>query len=265
MNLTSASSFINPNTERLFQKKCGSFQYLSINVTKRINLGFFQGMIWKAGDQKNKQHLGWQYYNPVIFSNLAFYGFDGENNIVAGSDVQVKISSRINGYLQYMFDGKNISGRNKPLSGIQAGANFYRILGLKGLSGQVEYNQVQKGAYASPDSLHIGQSYSHYNQNLGFTLTNGFETTVMLRYLHSRIFAECRVSDQHQNPGINASAVKILNARLGYVINPSYNLNVCLGFIQRTQKFYNFGALDNHTNYIYIGFRTSIYNLYYDF
>ena len=56
MNLVPATKIPVKNAERLFQKKAASFQYLSINATKYLNIGFFQGMIWQAGDDKNKQN-----------------------------------------------------------------------------------------------------------------------------------------------------------------------------------------------------------------
>ncbi len=35
--------------------------------------------------------------------------------------------------------------------------------------------------------------------------------------------------------------------------------------LYRTQNFSIFNTLNNEANYIYLGFRTSLYNLYYDF
>ena len=95
MNLVPASLIQLPNTERLFQKKAASFHYLSLNITKSINLGFFQGTIWQVGDKKNQQNLSWQYFNPIIYSNLAAYNLNHTNNVLIGSEIKFKLSNKL--------------------------------------------------------------------------------------------------------------------------------------------------------------------------
>ena len=55
------------------------------------------------------------------------------------------------------------------------------------------------------------------------------------------------------------------NAKIGYLINPSYNLSFSIGINYHSQNFYNFGVLNNQTNYVYFSFKTNLYNQYYDF
>lgn len=111
MNLTTGGAKTPPHTENLFQKKAASFQYLSFNAGKRINIGLFQGMIWNAADSMNRQHLDWQYFNPVIFTNLGFYGLNNKNNIVVGANANAKITNQISVYGQFM--GDDFSGVSK--------------------------------------------------------------------------------------------------------------------------------------------------------
>ena len=47
-------------------------------------------MIWNAADSMNRQHLEWQYFNPIIFTNLGFYGLNNKNNIVVGANANMK-------------------------------------------------------------------------------------------------------------------------------------------------------------------------------
>ncbi len=266
MNLDSASKRPTPNAERLFQKKAASFQYLSVNVTKSLNLGFFQGMIWHAGDDKNKQDIGWQYFNPLIYSNLPEYGLNNKNNILVGADVKFKITSKLNFYGQLMAD--DLSGAKKygDAVGFQLGANYYDAFGIKNLFLQVEYNDVNENSYVSPLSANSNQSYSHYNQNLAYTPGSGKEIIAIVDYKWKRFFINLKYNNQNllQN-GDYFYNNQLINAKIGYVINPSYNLNVNLGYTYRMQNFNNFTTLNNQTNYIYLGIRTSIYNLYYDF
>jgi len=268
MNLVPSSKFINPNTERLFQKKAASFQYLSINVTKKINLGFFQGMIWKTADDHNKQHLDWHYFNPVIYTNLLTYGLDNKNNILSGMDLKVKLSDKINVYGQLMLD-KTKKDTMPGGWGYQAGINFFDALGIKNLFRQAEYNMVKKGSYLNSENSTTDQSYSHYNQTLAFTPGCGEEFIFIADYKLKRFFVNARYQYQ-EVPSVNAvsaytSYVSMVNARIGYLINPAYNLNACMGILYRTQNFSIFNTLNTQTFYFYLGFKTSIYNLYYDF
>lgn len=266
MNLVPAAKIINPNTERLFQKKAASFQHLSINLGRRFNLGFFQGMIWQAGDDKNRQHLDWQYFNPVIYTNLISFGLANKNNILIGSEAKLKLSKSLNVYGQVMIDDLGSNDSTGQALGYQAGLNYFDAFGIRNLFMQVEFNDVRGRGYMSPAGSSSDQSYSHYNQNLAYTPGNGQELIVIGDYKKSRITLNARYQYQWVDLLNGAySHVSIINAKVGYLINPSYNLNISLGILYRTQNFSTFSSLDNRTNYIYLGLKTSIYNLYYDF
>jgi hypothetical protein len=266
MNLDSASKHPTPNAERLFQKKAASFQYLSINISKSLNVGFFQGMIWHAGDDRNKQDIGWQYFNPVIYSNLPQYGLNNKNNILAGADIKFKITNKINLYGQLMAD--DLSGTKKygNAIGFQLGANYFDAFGVKNLFLQIEYNDVNENCYVSPLGTISNQSYSHYNQNLAYTPGSGKEIIAIADYKWKRLFVNLKYNNQNVlKNGDYFYNNQLVSAKIGYLLNPAYNLNVNLGVTYRTQNFNNFSALNNQTNYIYLGIRTSIYNLHYDF
>lgn len=266
MNLEPAAKIQNPNVERLFQKKAASFQYLSINTDKLLNVGFFQGMIWQAGDDRNRQHLDWQYFNPVIYTNLASYGLNNKNNILIGSDFKLKLTNQLNVYGQVMADDLSNTKKTGNGWGWQAGANYFDVLGVKNLFVQAEVNNVSETTYFSPIGTVTNQSYSHYNQNLAFTPGSGMELILLSDYKWHRFFANIKYN--YQNVSLNNEKYysnNIINSKLGYVINPAYNLNVSLGINYRLQNFYNFKLLNNETGYIYLSFKTSLYNLYYDF
>lgn len=266
MNLVSASVKINPNTERLFQKKAASFQYLSVNVNKSVNLGLFQGLIWQAGDDRNRQHLDWNYFNPVIFSNAATYGLKNKNNVLIGADLKIKFTDKLNFYAQLMAD--DLSNTNKKGNGwgYQAGLNYFDALGLKNLSMQTEFNFVSESSYLNPLSTTPDQSYFHYGQNLAYTPGNGQEFIFIADYKWKRFFSNVKYNYQAVMLNqVDYYYNNIINAKVGYLINPAYNLNISVGINYRTQNFHNFKSLNNETNYIYLGLRTSLYNMYYDF
>lgn len=266
MNLDSASKKSTPNSERLFQKKAASFQYLSINFTKFLNIGFFQGMIWHAGDDRNKQDISWQYVNPVIFSNLPQYKLNNKNNILIGADFKIKLTNKIDLYGQVMADDLSNSNKNGNAVGYQIGLNYFNVFGIKNLFFQTEYNDVNENSFNSPLGTKSNQSYSQYNQNLAYTPGSGKEFIVITDYKWKRFFVNLKYN--HQNLLKNGDYYytnQFVNAKVGYLINPSYNFNVNIGMIYRNQNFNNFNNLNNQTNYIYLGVKTSLYNLYYDF
>lgn len=266
MNLTSAAKVVNPNSERLFQKKAASFQYLSVNITSFLNLGLFQGLIWQAGDTKNKQHLQWQYFNPVIYTNLLGYGLNNRNNLLTGADIKIKLSDKLNVYGQLMLDKLADNDSSSAAWGFQGGLNYFDVFGIKNFFFQVEYNSVKMGSYLNPSSAATDQSYSHYNQTLAYTPGNGQEFILIGDYKKKRFFINAKYNYQTITLSKGSySYNNIVNAKVGYVINPAYNLNISLGMLYRTQNFSIFNALNNETNYIYLSFKTSLYNLYYDF
>ncbi len=266
MNLDQAAAIITPNAERLYQKKAASFQYLSVNLTKSINFGFFQGMVWHAGDDRNKQDISWQYINPVIYSNLPQYRLNNKNNILIGGDIKIKITNKINIYGQVMADDLSNTKQYGNGVGYQVGLNYFNAFGVKNLFLQAEFNNVNENSYISPLGTTTNQSYSHYNQNIAFTPGWGQEIVIIGDYKWKRFFVNLKHNYQYLlKSGEYYYTNDILNLRIGYLVNPAYNFNVNLGMTYRGQNFNNFTNLNNQTNYIYLGIRTSIYNLYYDF
>jgi hypothetical protein len=58
------------------------------------------------------------------------------------------------------------------------------------------------------------------------------------------------------------ATVAFADFRIGFILNPSYNLNILAGINNRWETF---GGQTNHIQYVYVGIRTSLYNLYHDF
>ncbi len=266
MNLSPASVTSTKYAERLFQKKAASFQYLSINATKFLNIGFFQGLIWQAGDDKNNQHLSWEYFNPVIYTNITRFGLNNKNNILAGADLKFKITNKLNVYGQFMADNLSDTTQLGNSFGYQAGLNYFDCFGVNNLFLQMEYNFVNEGSYKNPSGIATNQSYSHYNQNLAYTPNYGQELVFITDYKWKRFFTNIKYNYQSVPLKTNYYyTMSAINAKLGYVINPSYNLNVMCGINYRVQNFNNFKHLNNQTSYVYFGFKTNLYNAYYDF
>ncbi|MBI4946332.1 MAG: hypothetical protein HY840_08025 [Bacteroidetes bacterium] len=293
MNLTDGGVKTPPGTERLFQKKAGNFQFLSWNINKRIQLGFFQGIVWQASDSMNKQDLNFNYFSPLIYNAALSEGLAGTNNVLLGWTLKCKITNSISLYGQYMLDDISKDFTRNSLhnkQGFQAGAKYFDLFGLRNLHLQVEYNQVRPYSYASKKSA---QSYTHYNQPLAHPLGANFkEAIAFLNYRIGNLFTEVKVnyaiigkdslgrnygnnifsSDNNALYGVNSThnemgqgiktTLRIFDFHIGYLINPATNFNILVGISNRSST----STIENsQTNFIYFGIRTSLNNVYYDF
>jgi hypothetical protein len=266
MNLETGGTKTPPYTEPLFQKKALSIQYLSYNVNKRLNVGLFQGMVWAAADSMNRQHLDWQYFNPVIFSNLGFYGMNNKNNIVIGANINYKISNKLSVYGQFMGDDfSNITKLGNGF-GYQVGAKYFDAFGFKNSFVQIEYNDVAEGSYNSPVGTTSNQSFSHYNQTLAFTPGYGKELIMLGDYKYQRFFINAKLNAQWLTLNTFSFYKNTLaKIQIGYTINTGYNFNVSLGYNYRNQNFYDLKASNTKTSFITLSLKSNLYNTYYDF
>jgi hypothetical protein len=290
MNLTDGGVKTPPHVERLFQKKTGSFQMLNFNLWHRLQLGFFQGMIWEAADSTNKEHVTFNTFDPVIGVNTAIYGLHNKNNILLGATFKLKIANTVSLYGQYMLDDFSKSGTVGDKSGYQFGLKYFDVFTVKNLSLQIEYNTVRPYTYATDNSY---QSYSHYNQPLAHPLgANFYEAIGFMNYRLKDFFVELkgnyavkgndssftnfggnifRPLDSYSGP-LNANHFKTTQGlettvmyediHIGYLLNPATNLNILVGLSNRTEVT---SRAPRNTQFVYFGVRTSLANFYYDF
>ncbi len=293
MNLTDGGVKTPPSTERLFQKKVGNFQLLSVNFFKRLQLGLFQGMIWEAADSTNRQHVNFNTFDPIIGANTAMYGLHNKNNIVLGLTLKLKITNSISLYGQYMLDdasSKNNAGGIKNKSGYQAGLKYFDLFTIKNLHLQLEYNTIRPYAYAAAAPQ---QSYTHYNQPLAHPLGANFNEVVgFINYRLNDFFIEIKMnyaikgadsssfnyggnvfkSDNLFAPKQDLSNIQTTQGvkttimyqdiHIGYLVNPSTNFNIVVGVSNRTSKT---DKTTSTTQFVYLGIRTSLANFYFDF
>jgi hypothetical protein len=292
MNLTDGGVKTPPYVERLFQKKTGSFQMLSFNLWKRLQIGFFQGMIFEAADSTNKEHVNFNTFNPVIGVNSAVYGLHDENNMLLGATLKLKITNSISLYGQFMLDDVSTekSGETGNKYGYQAGLKYFDLFTIKNLHFQVEYNSVRPYAYASGNTF---QSYTHYNQALAHPLGANFNEVVgFINYRIKDFFIQLKgnyavkgndSADYNSGGNIFSSSntfpvsqnlegirttqglkttVIYGDIHLGYLVNRASNLNIVIGLSNRAEQA---AGKTTNTQFVYFGVRTSLANFYYDF
>lgn len=283
MNLTDGGVTIPPGTERLFQKKAANFQLLSWNVHKRIQLGFFQGLIWQASDSLNRQCLKLAYASPVIYTAALSEGLGGNNNVLLGWSLKLKLSNSISLYGQYALDDNGSVYFFK--NGWQAGLKYFDILKIKNLHFQAEWNGTTAYTYTA---INPSQNYSHYNQALAHPLgTNFNEICAFVNYRIGDVFTQLKfnyANTGYDQWGLNygnniflsdtinipsglggVRTLRIIDFHIGYLINPSTNLNIIAGWSLRNETLPFYYLSTSQTNFIYFGIRTSLSNVYYDF
>lgn len=284
MNLFTNEKIASIGTEGLFQRKAASFQYLSWCITSRLEWGLFQGLIWQASDSNNRQHYDFNYFDPVIGVNALNYGLGNNKNVILGSTLKYKICPYLMAYGQFVADDLGNGIHNK--TGFQAGLKGY----INNAEIQIEYNQVNPYTYAATDST---QNYSHYNQALADPLGANFKEwigivnykffthfTVHVQITYALIGLDSAgrnfgnnifLSDNFATPSNGMHLTQGVTAKMGYfngylsyLLNPKTNMNIDIGWMHR-QINYNGRALPPDCNLFYIGFRTSLGNIYNDF
>ena len=118
-------------TDSLYSRKYAAMHHLSINVTRWLNLGLFEGVVFGR-----KNHFDFQYLNPIIFYRHIEGGIGSPDNVLAGFDAKALVARRFQLYGQLMLDEFIISRlRSQPSNwankfAIQLGANFQEWIAI---------------------------------------------------------------------------------------------------------------------------------------
>ncbi|RKS55950.1 protein involved in gliding motility RemB [Gillisia mitskevichiae] len=288
------------SAEGSYRTKYMANHYLSLNLTKRFNLGLFESVIWQ---NDNGRGFDVNYLNPVIFyRSIEFSTGARGGNAIIGLTGKYKWNDQINLYGQWVIDefstekifGGNQSWKNKL--GYQLGVKYFDAFNVPDLYLQAEYNQVRPYTY-SHNSVVL--NYGHNNQSLAHLWGSNFREIIgIARYRKDRIFGSAKViygkrgfdfddgsDDRYYGGNIYRSerdrafedGVKIgqgnttntffSEVEAGYIINPVTNLKLFGSLIYR-----NFNPQVNtdliskeSTVWLNVGIRTDIFNWYYEY
>lgn len=158
--------------DRLLPKKYAVFHHLDVNVTKSLNIGLFEGVMF---GRSNRFEFG--YLNPVIFYRSIEQQNGSFDNSVAGVDFKANVLKHFQFYGQFLLDEFNLKEIKKSEGwwgnkwGIQLGAKYVDAFGIKNLDLQLEHNRVRPFTYSHRDSV---ANYTHYNQPLAHPLGANF-------------------------------------------------------------------------------------------
>jgi hypothetical protein len=159
--------------DKLIGKKYAAMHHLDVNVTKWLNIGLFEGVVF---GRVNRFDFG--YLNPVIFYRSVEQQNGSFDNSVVGLDVKANVARKFQFYGQFLLDEFNLSqlkagnGWWANKFGIQIGAKYIDAFGIKNLDLQIEHNRVRPFTYSHFDSV---GNYTHYNQPLAHPLMANFQ------------------------------------------------------------------------------------------
>ncbi len=287
--------------DKTFATKYMANHYLSWNVSKKLNIGFFESVIWS---NDNNRGFDVNFVNPIIFyRTVEFSSSARSGNAVLGLTSKYKWNNFVNFYGQFLLDefslGDMKSGEKswKNKFGYQIGAKYYNAFGIKKLYLQAEYNQVRPYVYAHSNPI---TNYGHNNQSMGHNWGSNFkEITFIARYFKNRFFADAKLSigergfdfdtttntanyganiykdydlDRAFNNGVtigqgNKANLLIADIQAGYLVNPNTNLKLFANFIFRdfSPQFDTVTQFKETTTWITVGLRADVFNWYLDY
>ncbi len=283
-----------------FLTKYMANHYLSWNVSKRLNIGLFESVVWT---NSNERGFDINYLNPIIFFRaIEFETGQGAGNAIVGASAKYKWNNKVNLYGQFILDefslndvkAGNKSWKNKY--GYQLGVKYFDAFNVDNLMLQFEYNQVRPYTYSHNT---VVLNYGHNNQSMAHLWGANFKEVILIgRYNYKRWFADAKLifglrgfdvndgaddfsyggdiyrdyNDRPSDSGIEIGQgikTKTLNAELqtGYIINPVSNLKLFTNISYRNfnPEATTSATFKSSTVWFNIGLKTDLFNWYNDF
>ena len=169
----------------LFPQKFTAMHHLSVNLSKRVNIGLFEAEVF------SRDRFDINYLNPVILYRYVESSRGSADNAFVGLDLKVNAAQHFLFYGQLMLDeflikeirAANGSWTNKFAG--QLGLKYIDVAGIPNLDIQGEFNVARPYTYSHKS----GQTnYVHYNQPLASPLgANYMEGLGTLRFQRERL------------------------------------------------------------------------------
>ena len=285
--------------DKAFLTKYIANHYLSWNVSKKLNIGLFESVLWT---NSNDRGFDVNYLNPIIFYRaIEFETGQGAGNALLGASGKYKWNNNVNIYSQFILDEFSLgdvkagekSWKNK--FGYQLGVKYYNAFKVDNLLLQFEYNRVRPYTYSHNT---VVLNYAHNNQSMAHLWGANFSEAIIIgRYRYKRWFGDAKLifgtrgldfnngtddlsyggdiyRDYNERPfdtgvevgqGIKTTTFNG-NLQAGYVLNPATNLKV---FTDITVRNFNpeattISTFKNNTVWFNFGIRTDLFNWYFD-
>ncbi|RXP64577.1 gliding motility protein RemB [Lutibacter sp. HS1-25] len=282
-----------------YKQKFIAVHYLSWNITKKLNLGLYESVIW---DDTNGRGFDVSYLNPIIFyTAVEFATGSRAGNVLLGANLKYKFD-KVSLYGQLVLDEFRASEMTSNSGwwankfGYQLGAKFFNAFKVDNLYFQVEFNAIKPYTYSHDE---LNYNFGHNNQPLAHLWGANFREAIgIASYNYKRLYAEAKVvvgkkgfdfntvadsysyggdiyrdnddrkSDYGNSIGQgNTTNVFIGDLQLGYLVNPATNLKFFTRVAFRSFKPTTDTAILKTANntWISVGLKTDLFNWYFDF
>lgn len=273
--------------DRLLDKKYGVFHHISVNVTKHINIGLFETVIFGRNDTTQPQQFELNYLNPVIFYRSVEQQLGSPDNASMGGDVKINMFKHISLYGQFLLDDfyvqefKKKSGWYGNKYGWQTGIKYIDFFGVNNLDIQFEINTMRPYVYSH---INTDRNYTHYNQPLAHPLGANFKEYLgIIRYqpfakltIDTKIISAKKGDDTDStNWGGNIfntdyKSIQLYNNKVLQGITTSLNImelfisyqwkpGIYFDLLYQFRKYDSqINLMDTETQFIIIGFRMNI-------
>lgn len=275
--------------DTVYPKKFMTFHSLDIQVTKWLNLGFFENIMF---GRKNGYDL--TYLNPMIFMVAMGHQTGSPDKTTIGLNFKANAIKNTQLYGQVIINefvlGEVLKYKNgwwANKQALQLGFKAIDVLGVSNLDIQGEMNLVRPFVYSSKDNY---SSYTHYNQTLAHPLGSNFKEFIgIIKYqpipklqlqgklIYFKQGLDSAGVNMGNNPlssyntrpydygwktgqGIKATGL-LMQASATYELLPNIYLDA--DYIIRNYRQEN--AADFNTNIINVGFRMNLRKREYDF
>ncbi|WP_179021112.1 gliding motility protein RemB [Winogradskyella forsetii] len=286
--------------DKAFLTKYMANHYLSWNVSKRLNIGLFESVMWV---DSNGRGFDINYLNPIIFFRaIEFESGQGSGNAILGLSSKYKWNNKVNLYGQFILDEFSLSDVRsgekswKNKFGFQLGVKYFNAFKVDNLLLQAEYNRVRPYTYSHNTQI---LNYAHFNQPMAHLWGANFRELVLIgRYNYKRWAADAKFiigqrgfdfntdedsfsyggdiyrnyNDRNADTGIeigqgNKTNSFMTEVQASYLVNPATNLKLFANLIYRD---FNPDAItastqDSNTLWFSVGVRTDLFNWYNDF
>ncbi len=275
--------------DTLLDRKYAAMHHLSMNVTKWLNIGVFEGVIFGR-----KNRFDFQYLNPIIFYRSVEGNVGSPDNALVGLDFKANLVHRVQLYGQFLLDEFILSKvKNDPTNwvnkwGVQLGAKYVDAFGINNLDLQFEANRVRPFTYSHGDTI---ANYTNYNQPLAHPLGANFQEFIAIAnyqpkpkwYISAKaIYYFQGLDSAGKNFGSNPfEDYRTRTMETGFKIGGGTKATCFNGFLQvsyewkenlffdvsaqyRTYKLATVGSLPN-TTFVNVGVRLNMFKRDYDY
>lgn len=273
LNFMQSGTLDSINNQWNYERKYGCFHYLSVDIAKWMQFGFFEGVVWRDQDSLGrKRGIELNYLNPLLFMRPIEFALGSPDNIQLGMNFKFKASDNNIIYLQGILDdldikrARNGKGFYRTKIAMQLGYKSYDIAGVKHLDLQTEFNLVRPFVYSHKVAV---QNYANANMAIAHPLgANFFELLAILRYQYKKISARASFSyakqgrDDGSKPTPQGNNIYISDYEIAPDLNDAFNQKFLQG--NKTSIFnidFRAGYMLNNYTRTQVEFFTHIRNL----